>query len=184
MWLDQHAERRQQKTPPKRGLVWLRGLDLVAVIRWRLPHNPGPRAAGFADLDAKSRLSGHDDIADICESDHTKPMSGYDELDDTIKKWSDFPVFTEWAGSPARYFYLPGDPPFECFQVNITLLRDDKVAVRASAVDTNDDTETEMDQTWEGPVSDLDRMLGVARAAIDSWKTRERTRPDPPSPWP
>ena len=40
-----------------------------------------------------------------------------------------------------------------------------------------------MDQTWEGPLAQLDEMLGVAVAVIATWKTRERRKPDPASPW-
>lgn len=53
----------------------------------------------------------------------------------------------------------------------------------SAAIDTNDDAEGQMDRTWEGPVDELDGMLGAAMALVEQWKARERTRPDPPSPW-
>jgi hypothetical protein len=92
-------------------------------------------------------------------------------------------LFTEWAGQVARYFHIPGDPPFECFQVSVRLPENGQTAVTVRAIDTNDDTEDELDQTWEGSIGDLDGMLGAALAAIDGWKVRERVRPDPSSPW-
>ena len=92
-------------------------------------------------------------------------------------------LFTEWADAPARYFHLPGDPPFECFQVSVRLSKDGRIKVVARAIDTNDDTDDEMDRTWEGPVAGLDDMLREAIGTIEAWKVRVRNKPDPPSPW-
>ena len=50
------------------------------------------------------------------------------------------------------------------------------MAVLASSIDTDDDSETE--QTWEGPIDDLDAMLRSAIATIEVWKTREQMRRD------
>jgi hypothetical protein len=51
-----------------------------------------------------------------------RPMSAYAEVDDVITEWvkaTGSKLFTEWADAPARYFHIPGDPPFECFQVSV-----------------------------------------------------------------
>lgn len=111
-------------------------------------------------------------------------MSVYAELDPVIDKWVvalGSKLFTEWAGEPARFFYTPGDAPFEVFQISIGPPEDGRVNVLARAVDTNDDAEDEMDRTWEGPVGELDQMLGTAVATIENWKARTRKRPA--SPW-
>jgi hypothetical protein len=113
-------------------------------------------------------------------------MNPYAEVDRVIAAWvksAGSTLFTEWADAPARYFHVPGDPPFECFQVSVRVPEKGRTAVTAAAIDTNDDTEDEMKQTWEGPVGELDMMLGTATAAIETWKGRERKSPDPPSPW-
>lgn len=113
-------------------------------------------------------------------------MSEYVAIDRVIDTWvktTGSTLFTEWAGAPARYFHVPGDPPFECFQVSVARPSDGRTAVTARAIDTNDDTEEQMDHTWEGPVAQLNEMLGAALAIIEHWKSRKRTRPDPPSPW-
>lgn len=113
-------------------------------------------------------------------------MSSYAEVDDVIAAWVKAigsTLHTQWAGAPARYFHVPGDPPFECFQVSVRPPENGRVAVTARAIDTNDNTEEDMDQTWEGPLANLDEMLGNALAIVEKWKTRERTKPDPPSPW-
>jgi hypothetical protein len=113
-------------------------------------------------------------------------MSAYADLDGVIAKWvksTGSALFTEWADAPGRFFHVPGNPPFECFQVSIRAPEDGRLEVTARAIDTNDDAEDDMDKTWEGPVGELDKMLGKAIAAIEAWKGRERTRPDPRSPW-
>ena len=113
-------------------------------------------------------------------------MSVYAEVDPIIDKWVrtlGSQLFTEWNGEPARFFYTPGDPPFEVFQISIGAPALGRVNVLARAVDTNDDTEGGMDRTWEGPIVELDQMLGSAVETIREWKTRERKKPDPPSPW-
>jgi hypothetical protein len=56
----------------------------------------------------------------------------------------------EWNGEPARFFYAPGDPPFECFQISVERVEPREVAVYARAVDTNDDTENELARSWTG----------------------------------
>lgn len=112
-------------------------------------------------------------------------MSGYADVDDVIDKWvrsTGSSLFTEWADAPARFFHVPGDPPFECFQVSVHPPVDGRTGVTARAIDTNDNTEETMDQTWEGPTGELDWMLGAAMALIEKWKGRERNAPDPPSP--
>jgi hypothetical protein len=113
-------------------------------------------------------------------------MSSYAEVDDVIAAWvkaTGSTLFTEWAGTAARYFHVPGDPPFECFQVSVRSPENGRTSVTSVAIDTNDDTEEEMEQTWEGPLEQLGEMLGTALATIEQWKARERRKPDPPSPW-
>jgi hypothetical protein len=113
-------------------------------------------------------------------------MSGYADIDgviDTAVKAAGSTLVTEWAGTAARYFHVPGDPPFECFQVSVRPPENGRTSVTARAIDTNDDTEEEMDQTWEGPLEQLCEMLGSALAIVEKWKTRGRTKADPASPW-
>lgn len=113
-------------------------------------------------------------------------MTTYADLDDVIDVWvkaTGSTLFTEWAYAPARYFHVPGDSPFECFQVSVRLPEGGRTAVTARAIDTNDDTGEKMDQTWEGRVGELDEKLGTAIATVEKWKGRERKRADPPSPW-
>ena len=113
-------------------------------------------------------------------------MSEYADIDGVIDTWvktTGSTLFTEWAGASARFFYVPGDPPFECFQISVSRPSDGRTAVTARAVDTNDDTEEEMEQTWEGPLAHLNEMLGTALATVEYWKGRRRIRPDPASPW-
>ncbi len=112
-------------------------------------------------------------------------MSGYEDVDEVIQRWVESvgsTLFTEWQG-PARYFHLPGDPPFECFQISVKPPHDGRIMVRAGAIDTNDNKDDDMYRTWEGALAELDAMLGAAVAAVEEWRARERKRPDPPSPW-
>jgi hypothetical protein len=113
-------------------------------------------------------------------------MSGYADVDGVIAAWvrsAKSKLFTEWADAPARFFYVPGDPPFECFQVSVSVPTEGRTSVTARAVDTNDGADDQMEETWEGPIVDLDQLLRAAMATIEKWKARERTRPDLPSPW-
>jgi hypothetical protein len=114
-------------------------------------------------------------------------LSPYSEVDPVIAKWVEAigsPLTTEWADEPARFFYIGGDPPFECFQIYISPPKDGRIAIYAHAVDTNDDTEDELNNSWEGKVGELDSMISAAVANIELWKARIRKKPDPPSPWP
>lgn len=113
-------------------------------------------------------------------------MSGFADIDGVIAKWvraADTTLYTEWADAPARFFHIPGDPPFECFQISVQVPQGGQTSVTARAIDTNDDTDEQMEKTWRGPISDLDGMLGAAVALVEKWKERERLRPDPASPW-
>lgn len=113
-------------------------------------------------------------------------MSGFAELDPVIGKWVALlgsKLFTEWADAPARYFYTSGDPPFECFQISIDEPKMGRIKVWARAIDTNDDSEFQMDLSWDGHAAELDNMLATAVKTIDDWKARPRIKPDPPSPW-
>ena len=102
-------------------------------------------------------------------------MTDYADLDPTISKWAEATssiLFTKWTGEPSRYFHLPGEPPFECFQIVVFPPAEGYVTVQAASIDTNDDSE--MMQLWEGPVATLDDMLAFAVATVEQWKVREK----------
>lgn len=110
----------------------------------------------------------------------------YSDIDPVIQRWVlrlDSKLFTEWNGEPARFFYTPGDPPFECFQICVDRRLPYEVAVYARAVDTNDDSEGGLKQSWQGSPTDLDGMLANAVECVEKWKGRPRVAPDPASPW-
>lgn len=114
-------------------------------------------------------------MADIPSSAHHGRMTNYAAVDATIDAWvkaTGSMLFTEWAGQPARFFHLPGKPPFGCFQVSVEPSSADAVTVLARAIDTNEDSELELQQTWQGSVGELDAMLSAAVATIDTWKQR------------
>lgn len=102
-------------------------------------------------------------------------MADYADLDPTISNWveaTSSTLFTEWAGEPCRCFHLPGEPPFECFQIVVFPPTDEVVTVQAASIDTNDDAE--MMQIWEGPVATLDDMLAAAVATVEQWRLRKQ----------
>ncbi|HET9428292.1 MAG TPA: hypothetical protein VFO69_08030 [Allosphingosinicella sp.] len=102
-------------------------------------------------------------------------MSDYAAVDGVIDLWvkaTGSTLFTEWEGQPTRFFHVPGEPPFECFQISIELPSADSVSVRARAIDTNDGRETELENAWRGSVADLHAMLSTAVATIETWKGR------------
>ena len=112
--------------------------------------------------------------------------SPYSDADPVIEKWVKAlgsTLSTEWADQPARFFYVAGDPPFECFLISVAPPAHGRIKVDAHAVDTNDDTEDDLEASWTGDVGDLDAMLASAIDTISAWKKRQRTKPDPPSPW-
>lgn len=112
-------------------------------------------------------------------------MNVYADMDEVIDKWvrsADSHLYTEWAGSQARFFHLPGDPPFECFQISIQPPEKAATSVSARAIDTNDGTDSWMERVWHGPIDQLDDMLAIAFETIDTWKRRERIKPNTPSP--
>lgn len=114
------------------------------------------------------------------------PSMDFSDVDPVIERWVarlGSTLFCEWNGEPARYFHVPGDPPFECFQISVERAEPYKVAVHARAIDTNDDTENDLERSWTGAPAQLDAMLASASEVIDDWKVRTRTAPDPPSPW-
>jgi hypothetical protein len=113
-------------------------------------------------------------------------MSSYAEIDPIIEKWVaalDTKLFTEWADAPARFFHTSGDPPFECFQISVDAPENDRVAVYAAAIDTNDGTDEKLVQSWTGSIADFDSMMSVAVATVSAWKSRRREKPDPGSLW-
>lgn len=78
-------------------------------------------------------------------------MASYADVDGVIADWvkaTGSPLFTEWAGEPARFFYIPGIPPFECFQISLNPPFPDRIAVFARTIDTNDNTEEELEEAW------------------------------------
>lgn len=114
-------------------------------------------------------------MPDISVAMHRAAMSDYAAVDGVIDAWvkaTGSTLFTEWAGQAARFFHIPGVPPFECFQISIELPSADGVSVRARAIDTNDDCEMELEKTWHGSVAELDVMLSTAVATIETWKGR------------
>ncbi|MEO7691519.1 MAG: hypothetical protein ABIS51_19705 [Sphingomonas sp.] len=113
-------------------------------------------------------------------------MSSYAEIDPVIEKWVaalGATLVTKWANAPARFFYAPGDPPFECFQISVDPPESGRTSVYARAVDTNDDSDDELSRLWSGPVSDLDSMMSAAVETVTAWKSRRRKKADPASPW-
>lgn len=107
-------------------------------------------------------------------------------FDPVIEKWVarlGSTLFREWNGEPARYFHVPGDPPFECFQISVEQAEPHEVAVHARAIDTNDDTEHDLEKSWVGAPAQLDAMLESASKVIADWKARSRIALDPLSPW-
>ena len=102
-------------------------------------------------------------------------MTDYADLDPTISKWVEATssiLFTEWAGEPSRYFHIPGQPPFECYQIVVFPPARGDVTVQAASIDTND--QAEMMQLWEAPVATLDDMMAVAVATVEQWKVRPK----------
>lgn len=86
-------------------------------------------------------------------------------------------LFTDWAGAPARFFHLPGRPPFECFQISIDPPRSGSVVVLARSIDTND--ESELEESWEAPVHELSSLLVQALQVVQAWRNRPQ-QPAPP----
>ncbi|MGH7026866.1 hypothetical protein [Brevundimonas sp.] len=79
-------------------------------------------------------------------------------------------VFKEWADAPARFFYIGGSAPWDCFQISIDAPVVGAIAVTARSVDTNDDQEFE--QTLRGGIAEFDSLLNSAVALIETWKSR------------
>jgi hypothetical protein len=110
----------------------------------------------------------------------------FSDVDPVIARWVTHlgsTLFSEWNGAPARFFHIPGDPPFECFQISVERSEPHEVAVYARAIDTNDDTENNLEKSWTGTPAQLDAMLASASRAINDWKARFRFVPDLPSQW-
>lgn len=79
-------------------------------------------------------------------------------------------VVREWAEAPARFSYIGGRAPFDCFQISIDPPAVGAVVVTARSVDTNDNQEFE--QTWRGEVAEFDSFLTSAVALVETWKSR------------
>lgn len=100
-------------------------------------------------------------------------MTGYDEVDATIAAWAKANVkklFDEAGGRPARFAYLPGLRPLECFQIWVQPPSAGRIVVSAASVDTDDDSEHH--RTWEGPIDSLATMLEEATEAVRVWVNR------------
>ena len=98
-------------------------------------------------------------------------MSAYADIDDVIRirvEGAGSTLFVEWAGAEARFFYVSGG--VECFQVSVDPPVGGRVQVVACSVDTVDDQQFE--QSWRGPVDDIDRLLALALAKVEEWKNR------------
>ncbi|WP_159983252.1 MULTISPECIES: hypothetical protein [unclassified Novosphingobium] len=103
-------------------------------------------------------------------------MKAYAEVDSAIDAWAQATVkklFTEWADQPARFAYLPGRRPFECFQISIDPPFAGRVAASARSVDTDD--ESEFDERWEGATDALPDLLEEATATVQKWVNRPTT---------
>lgn len=112
-------------------------------------------------------------LADIQGSEQTLAMTTYAEVDPVIDAWAQVTVrklFTVWADRPARFAYLPGLRPFECFQISIDPPVAGRVAVLARSVDTDD--ESQFEQHWEGPTNALPALLETATATVQLWVNR------------
>ncbi len=104
-------------------------------------------------------------------------MTAYSEVDPVIAAWAQGTVkklFTEWADQPARFAYLPGLRPFECFQISKDPPAAGRVAVSARSVDTDD--ESEFDQRREGATDALLNLLEEATATVQKWVNRPTTK--------
>jgi hypothetical protein len=104
---------------------------------------------------------------------HQEPFHGspYAEIDGAINGLllgTGWTLHTEWAGRPARYFQVPADPPLECFQLSVSPPVKGHVTVFAAAVDKEGDSELE--ESWHGPVSKLNSLLSDAIATIQEWE--------------
>lgn len=103
----------------------------------------------------------------------TPAMTAYAEVDPVIDAWAQATVtklITEWADRPARFAYLPGLRPFECFQISIDPPFAGRVIVSARSVDTDD--ESEFDECWEGATDALPVLLEEATATVQKWVNR------------
>lgn len=109
----------------------------------------------------------------------------FSDVDPVIERWVTrlgSTLLSEWNGEPARFFYIPGDPPFECFQIRVERSDPQELTVHARAIDTNDDTEHDLERSWIGAPSQLDALLARASEAISGWKARSSFVPNPSSP--
>jgi hypothetical protein len=100
-------------------------------------------------------------------------MTDYADVDGVIDAWvkaTGSTLFTEWAGKPSRFFHIPGEAPYECFQVVVFPPINGAVVVQAASIDTNDDSE--FIEVWQGPIEELDEMLGVAVSTVHRWRDR------------
>ena len=100
-------------------------------------------------------------------------MTGYEQVDATIATWAKTNVrklFDEWAGEPARFAYLPGLRPRECFQISIQPPSNGRIVISAHSVDTDDNSEHH--RTWEGPVDSLAVLLEEATDVVQVWVNR------------
>ena len=102
-------------------------------------------------------------------------MDAYRNIDAIIKRKvhdTGSTLFSGRDGKPSRAFHLPGDPPWECFQVRIFPPEQGAIVVQAASIDTNDGAE--MLEVWQGPEGELDTLLDTAIAQIGAWKRRVR----------
>ncbi|HUD28523.1 MAG TPA: hypothetical protein VMQ93_06600 [Novosphingobium sp.] len=100
-------------------------------------------------------------------------MTVYAEVDPVIDAWAHATVkklFTEWVDQPARFAYVPGLRPFECFQISIDPPFNGRIAVSARSIDTDD--ESEFDERWEGATGALPILLEEATAVVQKWVNR------------
>ncbi|MFJ6025515.1 hypothetical protein ACIQC9_13070 [Brevundimonas sp. NPDC092305] len=84
------------------------------------------------------------------------------------ERWT---IFTEWGDAPARFFYISGSLPGDCFQISIDPPEAEAIAITARSVDT--DHGLEFEQTWRGTTAGFGDALELAIQRVEAWKRRE-----------
>ena len=101
-------------------------------------------------------------------------MSGYAEVDPILSEWAQATgshLITYEEGSPDRLLIIWGEPPYEIFDVRVAMPKNGRTSVTATLRDYHPyRPKRAEDQTWNGSVQDLQRMLEAAFAKIEGWK--------------
>jgi len=97
------------------------------------------------------------------------PTDPYASIDHVIFAWlstRSFKLFGEWAGRPARFFYV-SSAKGECFQISIQPPEGDTLVVDAWSIDTLDDSE--LHQEWKVSADQLEVGMDAALRKIHDW---------------